>query len=618
MLATIIFAPLFGSLFAGIFAYRKKHIITAIVPIIALSIALILAFVMLYQSLQHNNYAESFILFDWIVTGNFHTSFGFSMDRISIIMALVVLIVSLMVHIYSIGYMHNDKGFNKFFCFLSAFVFAMLVLVLSDNFLGLFIGWEGVGLCSWLLIGFWYKRNSASFAANEAFIMNRVADLGMLLGIFLIFFTCGSLNYDKVFSIINEVSNSTISLIGILLFIGAMGKSAQFPFHTWLADAMEGPTPVSALIHAATMVTAGVYLLIRSYPIFDLIPHIGIFIAYLGGFVAVFAASMALVNNDLKRIIAYSTLSQLGYMFVAGGLGYYYIALFHLMTHAFFKSLLFLGAGNVMHAMEDKLDITKMGALFKPLKYTAILMMIASVALCGIYPFAGFFSKDKILEAAFIDGHFGLWAVLLVGAFLTSFYSFRLIMLVFFVPKNHNTHPHEASKIMLLAMLPLGILAIISGFFESGFHSYLQFFINKDAELNHNMLIILVALALIVAISGILIAILIYKKQYKICDKSNFFYKLLSNQYYIPKFYNFFFVRGYKAIGKFLWKEVDLKIIDFIVDLIAKITTNSGKEASKMQSGNLSHSLIYMICGIFAMLVLLLVIYSKEILWNVY
>lgn len=607
MLAIVLFAPLFGSLFAGIFAYQKKNLITAIVPIIALSIALVVAFILLYQSF--NNSIESLVLFEWIVSGSFHTSFGFSADRISLIMTLVVLIVSLMVHIYSIGYMEHDKGFNKFFSFLSAFVFSMLVLVLSDNFLGLFVGWEGVGLCSWLLIGFWYNRSSASFAANEAFIMNRVADLGMLLGIFLIFFTCGSLEYSKVFSTINEVSTLSVSFIGILLFIGAMGKSAQFPFHTWLADAMEGPTPVSALIHAATMVTAGVYLLIRSYPIYDLIPHIGSFIAYLGGFVAIFAASMALVNKDLKRIIAYSTLSQLGYMFVAAGLGYYYIALFHLATHAFFKSLLFLGAGNVMHAMEDKLDISKMGDLYKPLKYTAILMIIASVALCGIYPFAGFFSKDKILEAAFSNGDITLWIVLLISAFLTAFYSFRLIMLVFFVPKNHNAHPHEASKIMLLSMLPLGILAIISGFFEGAFHTYLHEYINKDIELSSTTLAILIALALLVAILGIALAIFIYKKQYKICDKNNFFYKLLSNQYYIPKFYNFFFVRGYKAIGEFLWREVDLKIIDFMVDLVAKIANDSGKKASKMQSGNLSHSLFYMFCGIFAMLILAIVAY---------
>ena len=445
----ILFAPLFGSLFATLFAFSKKNLLAAIVPIVALGFALIIALLALLA--VANGTILSANLAPWIVAGRFSIDFGFVIDGISCVMILVVLIVSLFVHIYSVGYMAHDECFNKFFAFLSAFVFSMLILVMSDNFLGLFIGWEGVGLCSWMLIGFWHNRKSASFAANEAFIMNRVADLGMLLGIFLLFFTFGSVRYVDIFTALNDSANIessewTLTLIGILLFIGAMGKSAQFPLHTWLADAMEGPTPVSALIHAATMVTAGVYLVIRANPIYDLIPHISLIIAYLGAFVAIFAASMALVNNDLKRIIAYSTLSQLGYMFVAGGLGYYAIALFHLTTHAFFKSLLFLGAGNVMHAMNDKLDISKMGALWKPLRFSAILMIIASTALAGIYPFAGFFSKDKILEVAFAEGNFGIYVVLLLSAFLTAFYSFRLIMLVFFAPKRYKSAESNMSS----------------------------------------------------------------------------------------------------------------------------------------------------------------------------
>ncbi|MCW1626830.1 NADH-quinone oxidoreductase subunit L [Campylobacter jejuni] len=351
-------------------------------------------------------------------------------------------------------------GFLSFLCFF---------LVMSDNFLGLFVGWEGVGLCSWLLIGFWYKNDTYSFAANEAFIMNRIADLGMLLGIFWLYLQAGTLKYDEVFSMAQSLDHNALILIATCLFIGAMGKSAQFPFHTWLADAMAGPTPVSALIHAATMVTAGVYLVIRASTLYDLVPEVSYIIALLGAFVAIFAASMALVARDLKRIIAYSTLSQLGYMFVAAGLGAYGIALFHLATHAFFKSLLFLGAGNVMHAMNDKLDIKKMGGLFKPLKFTAILMCIGSLALAGIYPFAGFFSKDLILGYSFISFHHGIFLVLLIAAFLTAFYSFRLLMLVFFTPARHNEHPHEASKIALLAMSPLMVLAIIAGFFEHSF-----------------------------------------------------------------------------------------------------------------------------------------------------
>ena len=681
IIETILFAPLFGSLFATLFAFSKKNVLSAIVPIVALTIALGFALFALIE--VANGEILSANLAEWITAGRFNINFGFVIDSISCVMILVVLIVSLFVHIYSVGYMAHDECFNKFFAFLSAFVFSMLVLVMSDNFLGLFIGWEGVGLCSWMLIGFWHNRKSASFAANEAFIMNRIADLGMLLGIFLLFFSFGSVRYDDIFSALNdsanlEVSQWTLSLIGILLFIGAMGKSAQFPLHTWLADAMEGPTPVSALIHAATMVTAGVYLVIRANPIYDAIPHIRLLIAYLGAFVAIFAASMALVNNDLKRIIAYSTLSQLGYMFVAGGLGYYAIALFHLTTHAFFKSLLFLGAGNVMHAMNDKLDISKMGALWKPLRFSAILMIIASVALAGIYPFAGFFSKDKILESAFVEGNFGIYAVLLLSAFLTAFYSFRLIMLVFFAPKkydldssptaqndnvsgesnaqnnapcgsildeklglcsheqgnktnasideasgklpdlslkdNAHTEPHEASKIMLYAMTPLAFLAIIAGFFEHSFMDFVARFIApKEVHLDSATFAILIAVALFVAIAGIIFAIFVYRPQSKWWrfDKTkiqeNFIYKLLKNQYYIPRIYDIVFVRSYKAIAEFLWKEIDLKIIDFVVDLIAKILTQSAQNARKTQSGILTQSLIFMFSGIFVALALLLV-----------
>ncbi len=603
----ILFAPLIGSLWASLFVFSQKRIISAIVPIIMLCIALIAAFVAL--SSVHSGYIMRMDLASWIVSGGFDVSFGFMIDGISMIIILVVLIVSLLVHIYSIGYMSHDKCFNKFFAFLSAFVFSMLVLVMSDNFLGLFIGWEGVGLCSWMLIGFWYERQSASFAANEAFIMNRIADLGMLLGIFTIFNTFGSVRYNEVFSHINEVSQFSLVLIGILLFIGAMGKSAQFPLHTWLADAMEGPTPVSALIHAATMVTAGVYLVIRANPIYDLIPNVAQFITYLGTFVAIFAASMALVNRDLKRIIAYSTLSQLGYMFVAAGLGYYWVALFHLTTHAFFKSLLFLGAGNVMHAMEDNLDITKMGGLFKPLKYTAILMTIASIALAGIYPFAGFFSKDKILEAAYLDGSYFLWIVLLFTALLTAFYSFRLLMLVFFVPKNHNLHPHEAPKVMLLSMLPLGILAMVAGFIEGVFHHYLDgIYLNvMEMEISAQTLVILIACALVFAITGIVMAIIVYKKKYTMISNDCCIYKILFNQYYIPQFYKSYIMRPYRYLADLLWKEFDMKIIDFVVDLIAKMFIFGGNKARAIQSGNLSHSLILMICGIAAMLAILLI-----------
>ncbi len=599
LIYTALFAPLVGSLLSMLFSTSTRQVFVGIMASAFLVLSLI-ATIFLFVEVFFEHQIFRATLMDWIVIGNMNLSFGFVIDGVSVTMMLVVSFVSSMVHIYAIGYMLHDRSFNRFFTYLSAFVFSMMVLVMSDNLMGLFIGWEGVGLCSWMLIGFWYERESANFASNEAFIMNRIADLGMLLGIFLIFWHFGTLKYDNLFPLFEHADVTILTIIGLLLFVGAMGKSAQFPLHTWLADAMEGPTPVSALIHAATMVTAGVYLVIRAYPLYDLIPNVGFAIACLGAFVALFAAFMALVNRDLKRIIAYSTLSQLGYMFVAAGLGAYWIALFHLMTHAFFKSLLFLGAGNVMHAMHDKLDITKMGALYKPLKVTALLMILASIALAGIYPFAGFFSKDKILESAFMYGHYGLYIALLLGAFLTAFYSFRLIMLVFFVPKNHQEHPHEAYSYMLIAMSPLAVLAVCSGWFEGSFHHFMEAYLPMhDKHPTQETLYMLIALALIVASLGIIFAIFKYSRGgFSREWEKTFVYKFLYNQYYIPFLYEKIFMIPYKVLARLLWKVVELKIIDFSVDLIAKFIHKGGQGLRISQNGNLSTSLRYMVFGL--------------------
>ena len=370
---------------------------------------------------------------------------------------------------------------------------------------------------------------------------------------------------------------------------------------------MEGPTPVSALIHAATMVTAGVYLVIRCGELYTLIPHVGFAIASLGAFVALFAASMALVNNDLKRIIAYSTLSQLGYMFVAAGLGAYWIALFHLMTHAFFKSLLFLGAGNVMHAMHDELNIKKMGGLYGSMKATAILMSVASVALAGIYPFAGFFSKDKILEVAFNEGAYFLWFALFIGAGLTAFYSFRLVMLVFFGEKEYKKyglHPHEAQPFVIYALVPLGLLAIIAGFFEHAFHGFVTKLLrNYEITIAHGTEVVLIAATLGIAISGIAFAVYMYKRggfpkslEQRAC------YKVLSNQYFIPYAYERFIMRPFTALSHFLWMKIDMAIVDATVDMIAHMFYQTGQKARKMQSGNLSDMLRWMVLGIVVLL----------------
>ena len=601
-----LFAPLASSLFVALFAARPKMLFTGIVASMLIALSMVASFILL---IDVNTYGPLHVnMMDWISAGNLVIPFGFVVDEVSVIMMVTVTLVSTIVHIYSIGYMDHDKSFNRFFSYLSAFVFSMMILVMSDNFVGLFIGWEGVGLCSWLLIGFWYHKHSASWAANEAFIMNRIADLGMLMGLFLIYWNVGSFQYDDVFASVKELDPTIVVMIGIFLFIGAMGKSAQFPLHTWLADAMEGPTPVSALIHAATMVTAGVYLVIRAGELYSLIPEVGFAIASLGAFVALFAASMALVNNDLKRIIAYSTLSQLGYMFVAAGLGAYWIALFHLMTHAFFKSLLFLGAGNVMHAMHDELNIKKIGGLYGSMKVTAILMSVASVALAGIYPFAGFFSKDKILEVAFNEGAYFLWFALFIGAGLTAFYSFRLVMLVFFGEKEYKKfglHPHEAQPFVIYALLPLGLLAIVAGFFEHAFHGFTTKLLrNYEITIAHGTEVVLIAATLGIALSGIAFAVYKYKRGgFSKSLEEGFLYKLLSNQYYIPLAYERFIMRPFTTLSHFMWEKIDMKIVDATVDMIARVLYQTGHNARKLQSGNLSDMLRWMVVGMVVLLV---------------
>ncbi|MBT0815917.1 NADH-quinone oxidoreductase subunit L [Campylobacter lari] len=555
-----LFSPLASAVILGIFAFSAKKIILGYLASLFIAFSALASIVLLNNGVHFN-----FELGTWISLVD--VSFGFKIDSITLIMMNVVSIVATFVHLYSIFYMEHDEGFNRYFSYLGLFVFSMMFLIMSDNFLGLFIGWEGVGLCSWLLIGFWYHNEKYTFAANEAFIMNRIADLALLLGIFLIYIEFNSLKYDEFFTLLSlgHENDTILILIALLLFVGAMGKSAQFPFHTWLADAMAGPTPVSALIHAATMVTAGVYLVIRAGELYLQVPEVGYFIAILGAFVALFAASMAMVAKDLKRIIAYSTLSQLGYMFVAAGLGAYAIALFHLATHAFFKSLLFLGAGNVMHAMNDKLDISKMGGLYKSMRFSAILMLIGSLALAGIYPFAGFFSKDLILGFSFISHHHGIFLVLLIAAFMTAFYSFRLLMLVFFTPKRHEEHPHEASKIALLAMSPLALLAIIAGFFE---HSFMEFVSQNLAFIDgQNSLVMVLASA--AAVLGVLLAIMAYwKNWFKPSLSKTSIYKLLFNEYYIPRFYHQFVVGKYALFCDFLRRN-DKEVLDALVDSVA-------------------------------------------------
>jgi len=623
-----LFAPLVSSMFSALFTNTPKKQFVGIIASLLIFIAFGSSAILLSHILGGGDIVHVEMM-TWMATGNLYIPFGFVVDQISVTMMMVVTTVSTIVHIYSIGYMDHDKGFNRFFAWLSAFVFSMMILVMSDNFAGLFIGWEGVGLCSWGLIGFWFHKEVATWAANEAFIMNRIADLGMLIGIFLVYWNTGSLQYDIAFPAMAHLDTSTLTWMGIFLFIGAMGKSAQFPLHTWLADAMEGPTPVSALIHAATMVTAGVYLVIRSNELYDLIPHVGLFIASLGTFVALFAASMALVNRDMKRIIAYSTLSQLGYMFAAAGLGAYWVALFHLMAHAFFKALLFLGAGNVMHAMHDELDPFKMGGLKKVMKGTWIMMTIASLALAGIFPFAGFFSKDTILEAAFAEHHFVIYSVLLFTAGLTAFYSFRLVALIFHGEERYKIfgiHPHEAYRFMLIGMSPLLILAMIAGVFQVPFFNMVEEILSAHEYHIHShftLFVMLVGTQIFVGLA-ILYAYRKYMSNKIVVPdgtskmENSFMYKLLLNQYYIPYAYEEYVVKPYNELSAMLW-EVDKKVVDASVDGIAGIFYNAGENTRDMQSGNLSTMLKWMVAGTVALLSLAVTFglaarYSDEIL----
>ncbi|MDR2905073.1 MAG: NADH-quinone oxidoreductase subunit L [Helicobacteraceae bacterium] len=609
-----LFSPLAGSLFAGLFfGSREKNPIAGVVPCLLLGVSMIASFILLAH-IYTSGEAVRVKLFDWINSGHLNLAFGFAADQISVVMMAVVTIVSTIVHVYSVGYMAHDKGFNRFFSYLSAFVFSMMTLVMSDNFLGLFIGWEGVGLCSYLLIGFWYHKPFASWAANEAFIMNRIADLGMLLGIFLIYWHTGSLEYTTVFDRMRELEIGILQWIAILLFIGAMGKSAQFPLHTWLANAMEGPTPVSALIHAATMVTAGVYLLVRASPLYTITSDVSLFVAHLGAFVAFFAASMALVATDLKRIIAYSTLSQLGYMFVAAGLGYYWIALFHLMTHAFFKALLFLGAGNVMHAMHDELNIRKMGRLYAAMKPTAIMMTIASVALAGIYPFAGFFSKDKILEVAFGSGNALIWAVLLTTAAMTAFYSFRVVMMVFFGKEANyeklHIHPHEAPKFMLVAIAPLAILAVIAGFFEHFYSDLVSKMLKVNMpEMDHSIAIGLIFLTLAIVLASIGFAVWRYqfKGGFAKSWQQNPVFKFLSNEWFIPALYKKAIIAPYMKLSEIAWIKMDLKAVDFMVDMVAKLVMTASGKLRETHTGSLSYMLRWMGAGVTALLAIVFI-----------
>ena len=626
----IVFLPLLGSLVSGFFGKKLNLMLSHIFSCAMIIIPFFLSLYFLNLTLSEN-YNLVVPLFEWLKSGDLSTEWSLRLDLLTSIMLVVVTSVSSLVHIYSIGYMSHDSHQTRFFAYLSFFTFAMLILVTSNNFLQLFFGWEGVGLASYLLIGFWYKKDTANSAAMKAFVVNRVGDFGFLIGLAILFYYAGSLNFDVIFSLNEQLSLSTFSIFNkefnvlntacFFLFMGAMGKSAQLFLHTWLPDAMEGPTPVSALIHAATMVTAGIFLVARCSPLFEMSPSILSFITVIGASTAFFAATVALVQNDIKRIVAYSTCSQLGYMFVALGSGAYQIAIFHLFTHAFFKALLFLGSGSVIHAVSDEQDIRKMGGLYKLIPFTWIVMLIGTLGLTGAPLMSGYYSKDGIIEAAFVsqtEGNLYAFYLLVLSALLTSFYSWRLIFLTFNGKSNISTEIfskiHESPKVMLVPLFILSIFTIFSGVYFVDYFMYhdYQYLWQSSIYLSENNHVIesihnvpkwVKYSPLVMMVIGLITAVIFYLLYPKVpkflSSQFNPVYKFLLNKWYFDEIYEFIFVRNISRIGNFLSNFGDKRIIDGLgPDGISLRVMDIAKQISRIQTGYIYHYAFAMLIGL--------------------
>ena len=634
---TLLFLPLLSFIISGFFGKYLGDRISEIITSLFVSISAVLALIVFYYVITQG-YENNIVIASWFHSGSLNVNWSVKVDALSAVMLVVVTLISSLVHIYSIGYMSRDPHKTRFMAYLSLFTFAMLTLVTSDNFLQLFFGWEGVGLCSYFLIGFWYKKDSANAAAIKAFIVNRVGDFGFALGIFLIFYLFGTVNYNEVFQQIPQNLNNKLTFLGfhinsidlicILLFIGAMGKSAQIFLHTWLPDAMEGPTPVSALIHAATMVTAGVFLVVRCSPIFEYSQLTLNIITFVGLGTAFFAATVALVQNDIKKIIAYSTCSQLGYMFFAAGVGAYNVAMFHLFIHAFFKALLFLGSGSVIHSFKDEQNINQMGGIWKKLPYTWVLMIIGTLALTGFPFLSGFYSKEAIIEYAYLRGNTVGYYAVIVGIFtalLTSIYSWRLIFKTFHGTYNNeklkiNTM-HESPFVMLIPLILLAIGSLFAGyFFKELFigHSSSNYFWTDSIKfllplsLDHPPLWIIYITPVIVILS-IPFSYYLFVKNKNITNwlvnENKPLYNFLHNKWYFDELYDFLFVKPFKKIGIFFWKNVDIKIIDkFGPDGISNLIKIFSNKAVKFQTGYIYQYAFIMLLGFSALLTYLIII----------
>ena len=570
--------------------------------------------------ISHENYPIVKTLFSWIHSGSFESNLSLQLDPLSAVMALVVSGVGFLIHVYSVGYMAEDKGYTRYFTYLNLFTFAMLLLVMGSNIVLMFIGWEGVGLCSYLLIGFWYEKHSAANAGKKAFIVNRIGDAGFLLGIFFIFVLIGSGEFTAINKAISGgvITQGAATLIAILLFVGAIGKSAQIPLYIWLPDAMEGPTPVSALIHAATMVTAGVYMVSRMNMLYTFSGAAAQIVAIVGALTAVYAATMALTQNDIKRVLAYSTISQIGFMFIGCGVGAYAAGMFHLYTHAFFKSLLFLAAGSVMHALSGELDMRKMGGLKKYLPLTYPTFLIGAIAIAGVPFFSGFFSKDAILTQAYANGQYFIWALGIMGAVLTAFYMFRLIFLTFHgqerLEPETKKHIHESPPMMTIPLVILAFFSVVAGYIGlpvvlgknlNWFGRFLEpvIRVSHEAHLEIGTEWLLILISVAVALVGIYIAYVFYIRNPRIphalVARFPFIYKLLYNKYYVDEIYNAAFVNSTVKGSEIIYDHFDLKVIDGAVNGAGSATNFSGKILSYLQTGLLKdYALVFLLGAI--------------------
>ena len=629
MATSIIFLPLLGFLFCFLLGKQFNYKVYQISTTSILFLCTLFSWIIFIQFIN-NKETEIIFILNWITSGNFIVDWSIRLDTLTAVMFIVVTTVSACVHLYSIGYMEEDPSKIRFMGYLSLFTFFMLVLVSSNNLLQMFFGWEGVGLASYLLIGFWHHKDSANKAAIKAFVVNRVGDFGYAIGIAGIFYIFGTISFDSIFSQVDQFSEHqiqflsfsfpTLDFLCFLLFIGAMGKSAQLGLHTWLPDAMEGPTPVSALIHAATMVTAGVFLVARMSPLYEFATFTNLFITFIGAATAIFAASIALTQNDIKRVIAYSTCSQLGYMFFAAGVGAYNASIFHLTTHAFFKALLFLSAGSVIHAMHHEQDMRKMGGLFKKIPFTATMMWIGSLAIIGFPYLSGYYSKESILENAFYASNGIAYFAYLVGiltALLTAFYSWRLLFLTFHGENRSNNktydHAHESPLVMTVPLFILAIGSIFSGiFFADYFIGYYkkEFWDNAIllTESSHKYLPLTQSLISKSAVAiGILVCVLIYSNNLNRAKNLSYnldpLYSLSKNKWYVDELYHKVFVLTFFKLANFFWKKGDEKTIDGLgPNGVSWIISKSSSYVSLFQSGYLFHYAFAMLGGLLIIL----------------